>query len=432
MISAARNQRNVLCSLALTLGIISAFCAHAHAQKDSGVPEGLDQQGSSGVIVGDTVPFTPGGMPTSPPPSSSPQFAASPPPFSSDPGVVSPSTAMFTPARPSSNPNRIPVFRDLTPSTREPARTPEQPASNPDQMGSQFPDRMPSQFPEEMGVEDARKYMVLLINRDRQTQGLRNVTLDELATRAGQGHTDEMVEYCYHGHWSLNGKKPDQRYTEAGGRNAVAENAWFSATHGETNSSPRVIPVDAQPVFDKRQLEGIEASFFNEVPPNDGHRKNILNPNHTSVGIALSKASQGEEWPRAGCTEEFINRYGDYAPIPDSTASGSHFNVSGKLHAGTHLWSIDVMEEPLPKPMSVEELNQTGGYNNPTNRVATYWPIAQQGSRSIEVRGGPFGEEFNVEVEVFTTYGFGRCHPTAITNHSSCHRAQWSCSRNTN
>jgi len=398
--SVVRDHKNVLCSLALSLGIICGFSAAARAQRDSGVPEGLDQSGGSGVIVGDTVPFTPSAMPHSSPPAQLPQFAASPPPFSSDPGVVTPSTAMFAPARPSSNPNRIPVFRDLMPSTREPARQiPEQPASIPQQPAS-VPERMPSQFPDQMGVEDARGYLLSLINRDRQTEGLRNVTLDQVATKGGQAHADEMVEYCYHGHWSLDGKKPDQRYTEAGGRDFVAENAWFTSEHGETSTSPRVIPLDPQPVFDKKQLEGIEASFFNEVPPNDGHRRNILNPNRTSVGIALSKASQGEEWPRAACTEEFTNRYGEYAPIPDSAAQGAHLTVAGKLYPGIQLYSIDVMAEPLPKPMSVEELNQTGGYNNPTERVATYWPPPQQGPRSIQVRNSGSGQEFAVEIGV--------------------------------
>jgi uncharacterized protein YkwD len=397
---AARDHNNVLCSLVLSLGIICTFCAAGHAQKDSGIPDGA-------VIEGNTVPFTP----TNLPPPKSPEIPASLPPFSSesgvDPGIVPSSTAMFAPSRPISNPistpisnpNRIPVFRDLMPSTHEPAnQIPEQPAPAPQQM--QQMQQMPSQFPDQMGIDDARRYLLSLINRDRQTEGLRSVVLDEVATKGGQVHTDEMCEYCYHGHWGLDGRKPDQRYTEVGGRNMVAENAWFTAEHGETDRSAPVLPLDPQPYFDKRQLEQIEASFFNEVPPNDGHRRNILNPNRNSVGIALSKASQGEEWPRVGCTEEFINRYGEYAPIPDSAAPGSHFMVAGRLYPGIQLYNMDVYVEPLPKPMSVQELNQTGGYNNPTDKVASYWPLPQEGSRAIQVRETGSGEEFSVEIGV--------------------------------
>ena len=36
-------------------------------------------------------------------------------------------------------------------------------------------------------------------------------------------------------------------------------------------------------------MEEIEASYFNETPPNDGHRRNILAPEHTHVGIALAR-----------------------------------------------------------------------------------------------------------------------------------------------
>jgi hypothetical protein len=234
-----------------------------------------------------------------------------------------------------------------------------------------------------------------LINRDRQSQGLRSVSLDETATKGGQVHTDDMVRNCFHGHWGTDGKKPDQRYTESGGRNFVAENAWF--TCGQ-EPSPPVIPLDQQPVFDKQQIEQIESSFFNEVPPNDGHRKNILKPYHTNVGIALSKASQGEEWPRVACTEEFTNQYGQYASIPTFTAPNSRFTVGGKLYPGMELYSLDLMVEPLPKPMTVEELDKTGGYNNPSERVATYWP--QPGPKSIAVRNNGSGEEFFAEVAV--------------------------------
>jgi len=48
-------------------------------------------------------------------------------------------------------------------------------------------------------------------------------------------------------------------------------------------------PVDSYARIDPDQIEHTESMFFNEVPPNDGHRKNILKPWHTKVGIGIAQ-----------------------------------------------------------------------------------------------------------------------------------------------
>jgi uncharacterized protein YkwD len=117
----------------------------------------------------------------------------------------------------------------------------------------------------------ARKYMLELINRDRATEKLPPVELDDAACEAGQEHAKEMAANCYLSHWDMKGRKPLQRYTEAGGSDWVMENCenmlyrdvitWKLATDQR---------------FSKRQLDEIEKGFFGEKPPNDGHRRNTL------------------------------------------------------------------------------------------------------------------------------------------------------------
>jgi uncharacterized protein YkwD len=43
--------------------------------------------------------------------------------------------------------------------------------------------------------------------------------------------------------------------------------------------------------------------MLNEQPPNDGHRKNILNPSFTHIGIAIYRAPSGTLW----LTQDFSN-----------------------------------------------------------------------------------------------------------------------------
>src|ERR1019366_4194189 len=52
-----------------------------------------------------------------------------------------------------------------------------------------------------LNLDQEGTYMVVLINRDRQTQGIGTVTLDMTASRAAQAHTDDMVEFGYLSHW---------------------------------------------------------------------------------------------------------------------------------------------------------------------------------------------------------------------------------------
>src|SRR5689334_15351400 len=76
-------------------------------------------------------------------------------------------------------------------------------------------------------LDEARQYMLELVNRDRAALGLKPVRLDPLAAAAGQKHADEMAVNRYMAHWDLAGKLPDQRYTELGGIHHVQENVFL-------------------------------------------------------------------------------------------------------------------------------------------------------------------------------------------------------------
>src|SRR5436309_1381667 len=52
-------------------------------------------------------------------------------------------------------------------------------------------------------LDQARQYMLELINRDRAAKRLVPVMLDPVATSAGQKHAEEMAAYKYLAHWNL-------------------------------------------------------------------------------------------------------------------------------------------------------------------------------------------------------------------------------------
>ncbi len=250
-----------------------------------------------------------------------------------------------------------------------------------------------------LDTESARKYMVTLINKHRESVGLKPVVLNDTATRAGQLHSDEMAVNGYISHWTMDGKKPDQRYNEAGGRDAVAENCFASSEGGAAErGAVQKIPLHNVQVFKKYELDEMENDFFNEKPPYDGHRKNIIDPAHTSVGIGLSFASYFGMGTRFACTQEFVNDYGEYGEVPSSLPAGGKFHVTGKLKKGVHLKSIDFRVEDAPKPMTIAELNKTSSYGIPEKVVATRFSDPNQSDDPIKSTTVDGEEQFSLAV----------------------------------
>jgi uncharacterized protein YkwD len=242
--------------------------------------------------------------------------------------------------------------------------------------------------------QQARIYMVELINKDRATEHLPPVILDMVASEAGQAHTEEMVANGYHGHWGMDGKKPPERYTEGGGRDYDMENAWFSGFKEGGKAKP-----DQDPYFSKEELEKAEYTFISEKPPMDGHRKNILTPQHNGVGICLSRATGHDYHFRMALTQEFINHYGTYAQMPYQATFGDAVTVAGQLYPGFHLHDITVFREDLPKPMTIDELNATYSYPFPP-KAAVYFPPPFHSDVPISVTETQQGQQFSLQIPI--------------------------------
>jgi len=121
--------------------------------------------------------------------------------------------------------------------------------------------------------EELVNYALVLINSDRQSNGLENVTLSNI--NSAQIHADNMLKHNFFSHWDLNGYKPYIRYTLAGGQGSVSENcAWMY-------SSGFIDPKEA--------LEDMQWNMMYDDAGSDwGHRDNILNSFHNKVSIGIS------------------------------------------------------------------------------------------------------------------------------------------------
>ncbi len=217
-------------------------------------------------------------------------------------------------------------------------------------------------------LAQARRYMVELVNRDRASEHLPPLTLDEGApSRAGQMHADDMAHLGYLGHWGSDGSTPEQRMTEAGGADVDFENAYCV-------TDEKVRPLDRDPRFSPADLERAEAMFFGEKPPNDGHRKTILGKwrKRMGVGIALPRPV-GNELLVPCISQEFVDAYGSYEPLPRTIKRGSALHVAGTLSNDVKVGAVGVVRLDDPKPLPVAELNRRRNYPQP-EPSEMFWP----------------------------------------------------------
>jgi len=252
--------------------------------------------------------------------------------------------------------------------------------------------------PEHLSLDQARHYMVTLINRDRAAHGLQPVVLDAVASQAGQVHTADMVLNNHSGHYDVDGKKPWQRYSEAGGCGYVSENAfwsWFSEqddVQAEEGAVAKPFALLAVQTFNKSAIDEAESSYYNEVPPNDGHRVNILNQIHTGVGIALTMGSDGGRM-RFANTQEFTDNYGLYTNLPGDLSKP--FYVGGLLADGWAVQCISILWEPAPQAITPEVIEKMESYKHPTKSLNDYFAVAWA-KEPIEIRTVNGQQQFRV------------------------------------
>lgn len=195
--------------------------------------------------------------------------------------------------------------------------------------------------------------MLSRINRDRAAHGLKPVQMDPHASEVADRYCEQQIRNRTTGHYTIDGLTPYMRYAFAGGNDAVSENAAaWSANYA----------------FVERLIPGIMAqsqeAMLAERPPDDGHRRTILDPwaTHVGVGIAWHKG----EFRLA---QEFLRRYIRWdEAIPRTASLSERVIVRGSPRKGFDLEAVSVHYEPAPAPMNATTASRIESYGLPENR----------------------------------------------------------------
>lgn len=230
--------------------------------------------------------------------------------------------------------------------------------------------------------KDAHRYVLDLVNRDRQKAGLPPVAWDDTAAKAGQRHAEDMASNGFTGHIGSDGSMPELRHTDAGGSAMVMENAacFADALKRELDPDPR---------FTVEELERIERTFIEEVPPMDGHKRNILTAWHTSLGVGLAK-TRGLEI--VCMTQEFLDEYGDHEPLPKKAKVGENIKVSGAGREPARVGAVGVARVEKPKPARAEALLKTGVYAIPKPYII-YFPKGYKTPKPLDMNDRAYSIE---------------------------------------
>ena len=200
----------------------------------------------------------------------------------------------------------------------------------------------------------ARNRLLLLVNEERSRTGLSRLVLDELACRVAMQHAVDMVDGQFLSHWGRDGRKPYHCYSFAGGTDAVQENV-SSADNVQSLTSASLAA----------DLVEMHTRLFEETPPNDGHRRTILQPWHTHVGFGIALRNYSLR-----LDELYLSRYVEIYFVRALASPGATIPISGKLLDPQHvLAAADVYYEPLPAPPSIAWLRTPRPWGLPDVRV---------------------------------------------------------------
>ncbi|WP_250031349.1 CAP domain-containing protein [Paractinoplanes maris] len=129
------------------------------------------------------------------------------------------------------------------------------------------------------------------INAARTASGLTPYVLNAGLSKASAAHNALMVGGCGLSHQCPGEAGLGDRFTAAGvSWNSAGENI------GQGNASNNAASIVAA-------ANGLTDLMLAEVPPNDGHRRNLLNANFKRIGLAVTRGSDGRVW----VTQDFVN-----------------------------------------------------------------------------------------------------------------------------
>ena len=205
------------------------------------------------------------------------------------------------------------------------------------------------------------------INRDRAVAGLPPVAWDEGASHVADAFCRQQVREATNGHFLTDGVPPYARTSFSGVFGAQSENSVSWVTTGKSFSESAA----------QLAILGHEGMMA-ERPPSDGHRRTILDPEATHVGVGYAL---GEG--RFQMAQEFLSRTLERLSLSLRDPARLVLLFEGKALSGFQLEFVTIAHEPAPGPLTREQASGRTTYSYPTPTLA----YVSEGTSGMRVSG---------------------------------------------
>jgi uncharacterized protein YkwD len=216
------------------------------------------------------------------------------------------------------------------------------------------------------------------INADRSAAGVPHVAWDERAARVATAFCAAQIRERTRGHLLTDGLPPYARTALAGIFGMEAENSstWLTSARSFQRST-----VDL--------ALAAHADMMGERPPADGHRRTILDPEATHVGVGWS-----QDHGSFRMAQEFMTRRLARLTLSSVAERRGVVLLEGKVLAPGRLEFVTLAREPVPRALTKPEANSRTSYTYPAPRLA-YVP---EGRKSLRVVGAETEDRLRVGV----------------------------------
>lgn len=178
----------------------------------------------------------------------------------------------------------------------------------------------------------ARQQVLATVNQARGEQGLAPLAPDPLLERVGDAFCRKLLVEDGSGHFAADGVAPYLRYLLAGGTGFHRENVGSYQTTGTlANEEVPALAVE------------LTRAMLDEQPPADGHRRTLLDPSATHLGVGLAVSPR-----RLVLTHEVATELAELSPVPRLCQPKASLALTGRLQAPWQPAAVEVLWEPLP------------------------------------------------------------------------------------
>jgi uncharacterized protein YkwD len=221
--------------------------------------------------------------------------------------------------------------------------------------------------PESAPSDPVKAAVLARINQDREAAGRLPVAWDEGASRVADAFCRRQVLEATTGHFLTDGIPPYARTGFAGVFGAQAENSvsWVTTGHSFHESAERLA------------ILGHEG-MMSEKPPADGHRRTILDPEATHVGVGYAL-----EAGRFQMAQEFLTRGLERLVLSQRDPSRLVLRFEGRSREHSRLGFVTIAHEPPPARLTRAQASGRMTYSYPEASLA----YVAEGSTGMRVSG---------------------------------------------